>query len=149
VDMLGWRTQGFYTSWAWNLLGIAFFLGGLIPLLIVRRHDSGMMMITGKEVEKIWIIPWLPRLALVTFEIAAPSAFLTSFIVTYGLWPQAYKQQLHRQSRKLYRKSCLKELWLIIHRSLTMMYPVDLLWDLGVICRTAGVFNARKDYAAH
>jgi len=34
----------------------------------------------------------LPRLALVTFEIAAPSAFLTSFIVTYGLWPQGYKQ---------------------------------------------------------
>jgi hypothetical protein len=93
VDMLGWRTQGFYTSWAWNLLGISFFLGGLIPLLIVvRRHDSGMMMITGKEEEKIWIDPWLPRLALVTFEIAAPSAFLTSFIVTYGLWPQAYKQ---------------------------------------------------------
>ena len=74
-------------------MGIAFFLGGLIPLLIVvRRHDSGMMMIMGKEEEKIWINPWLPRLALVTFEIAAPSAFLTSFIVTYGLWPQAYKQ---------------------------------------------------------
>jgi len=92
VDMLGWRTQGFYTSWAWNLLGMAFFLGGLIPLLIVC-HDSGMMMmIMGKEEEKIRINPWLPRLALVTFEIAAPSAFLTSFIVTYGLWPQGYKQ---------------------------------------------------------
>jgi hypothetical protein len=25
-------------------------------------------------------------------------------------------------------------------RILTMMYPVDLLWDLGVLCRTAGVF---------
>jgi hypothetical protein len=85
VDMLGWRTQGFYTSWAWNLLGLSFFFGGLIPLLVVVHEMMGTE-------EKIKINPWLLRLALITFEIAAPSAFLTSFIVTYGLWPQGYKQ---------------------------------------------------------
>lgn len=93
VDMLGWRTQGFYTSWAWNLLGFAFFLGGLIPLLIVCHHNSDMIMgTTAEEIQQIRINPWLLRSALITFEIAAPSAFLTSFIVTYGLWPQGYKQ---------------------------------------------------------
>ena len=29
---------------------------------------------------------------MISFEIAAPSAFLTSVIVTYALWPQAYKE---------------------------------------------------------
>jgi hypothetical protein len=85
VNMLGWRTQGFYTSWAWNLLGLAFFFGGLISLLVAVHEMMGTE-------EKIMINPWLLRSALITFEIAAPSAFLTSFIVTYGLWPQGYKQ---------------------------------------------------------
>ena len=79
--MNGWRTQGFYTSWAWNLLGTSFFLGGIIPLLVSNErgdilHDN----------------PWIMRAALISFEIAAPSALLTSFIVTYALWPQAYKE---------------------------------------------------------
>lgn len=78
--MKGWRTQGFYTSWAWNLLGLSFFLGGMIPMLVV----------CGKE-DILYKNPWILRTALISFEIAAPSALLTSFIVTYALWPQAYK----------------------------------------------------------
>lgn len=80
VKMYGWRTQGFYTSWAWNLLGISFFLGGMIPMLVVY----------GRE-DILYNNPWILRTALISFEIAAPSALLTSFIVTYALWPKAYK----------------------------------------------------------
>lgn len=77
VQMRGWRTQAFFTSWAWNILGASFFLGGLIPLL-----DEGVV----KE------NPWLLRAALVSFEVAAPCAMLTSVVVTYALWPQAFKE---------------------------------------------------------
>jgi hypothetical protein len=80
VDMMGWRTQGFYTSWAWNLLGISFLLSGTIPLLVA----------CGRE-DVLRDNPWLLRSALISFEIAAPSAFLTSFVVTHALWPKAYR----------------------------------------------------------
>lgn len=80
VNLKGMKTQGFFTSWAWNLLGFYNFLSGLIPLLVFYGredvlHDS----------------PWIARGALIAFEIAAPCAILTSFIVTYTLWPHAYK----------------------------------------------------------
>ena len=80
VALAGLRTQGFFTSWAWNLLGFYFFLSGMVPLLVVY----------GRE-DVLHAHPWIVRGALITFEIAAPCAILTSFIVTYALWPQAYK----------------------------------------------------------
>lgn len=61
-------------------LGYLFFLGGLIPILAIN----------GRE-DILRDNPWILRAALVSFEIAAPSAFLTSFIVTYALWPKAFK----------------------------------------------------------
>ena len=75
-----WRTQGFYTSCAWNLLGASFLLGVSIPMLYA----------CGRE-DVLRANPWLLRSALIPFEIATPSAFLTSFVVTHELWPQAYK----------------------------------------------------------
>mmetsp|Transcript_25328 Transcript_25328/g.39762 ORF Transcript_25328/g.39762 Transcript_25328/m.39762 type:complete len:630 (-) Transcript_25328:2350-4239(-) len=80
VELKGLRTQGFFTSWAWNLLGTYFFLSGLIPLLVIHGR---------KDV--LHAHPWIVRGALIAFEIAAPCAILTSFIVTYALWPKAYK----------------------------------------------------------
>ncbi|KAL9185827.1 hypothetical protein ACHAXT_003604 [Thalassiosira profunda] len=80
LQIYGMRTQWFYTSWAWNILGFSFFLGGIIPLLVAYGREDILQS-----------HPWVLRAALVSFEIAAPSAFLTSFIVTYALWPQAYK----------------------------------------------------------
>jgi hypothetical protein len=80
VDMKGMRTQGFFTSWAWNLLGFYFFLSGTISLLSYY----------GRE-DVLHVHPWIVRGALIAFEIAAPCAILTSFVVTYALWPQAYK----------------------------------------------------------
>mmetsp|Transcript_16880 Transcript_16880/g.34364 ORF Transcript_16880/g.34364 Transcript_16880/m.34364 type:complete len:554 (-) Transcript_16880:114-1775(-) len=80
LQFTGWKTQGFYTSWAWNLLGCSFLLGGIIPLLDV----AGRQDVLDSH-------PWILRAALISFEIAAPSAFLTSTVVTFALWPRAYK----------------------------------------------------------
>jgi len=81
VELRGMRTQGFFTSWAWNLLGFYFFLSGMIPLLVVY----------GRE-DVLHAYPWIVRGALIAFEIAAPCAILTSFLVTYALWPKSYKE---------------------------------------------------------
>lgn len=78
--MHAWKTQGFYTSWAWNLLGLSFLLGGTVPLLAAAGREDVLQH-----------HPWILRAALISFEVAAPSAFLTSFIVAYALWPQAYR----------------------------------------------------------
>ncbi|KAL7551016.1 hypothetical protein ACHAWF_014226 [Thalassiosira exigua] len=80
IQMKGWKTQGFYTSWAWNLLGASFLLSGLIPMMVVYGQEG---ILHNNR--------WILRSALITFEVAAPSAFLTSFVVTYALWPKAYK----------------------------------------------------------
>ncbi|KAL3798276.1 hypothetical protein HJC23_000190 [Cyclotella cryptica] len=80
IKMSGLKTQGFFTAWSWNLLGIAFFLSGLAPLLVA--YDKKQILLDN---------PWILRAALVSFEIAAPSALFISFIVTYSLWPTAYK----------------------------------------------------------
>ena len=80
IELKGLRTQGFFTSFAWNILGFYFFLSGSIPLLVAY----------GRE-DVLHAHPWLLRSALVAFEIAAPCAMLTSFVVTYALWPRAYK----------------------------------------------------------
>jgi hypothetical protein len=81
IQMSGWRTQGFFTAWSWNLLGISFFLNGLIPLL--AEYDEGRRYVDNN--------PWILRAALISFEIAAPCALFISFIVSYSLWPTAYK----------------------------------------------------------
>ena len=75
--MSGWYSQCFFTAWSWNILGLAFFLSGLIPMLVHFGRESTVIA-----------HPWLLRSALVGFEVAAPCAFLTSFIVTYALWPR-------------------------------------------------------------
>ncbi len=80
VEMRGWRTRGFYTSCAWNLLGASFLLGGSIPLL----YACG-----GEDVLRA--NRCLLRSALISFEVAAPSAFLTSVVVAHVMWPQAYR----------------------------------------------------------
>jgi len=78
-DMSGWYSQCFFTAWSWNILGLAFFLSGLIPMLVHFERESTLTS------------QWILRSALVAFEVAAPCAFLTSFIVTYALWPRAFK----------------------------------------------------------
>lgn len=68
----GWRTMYPFTSWSWNLLGLAFGSAGYIALAV----DQG------------WSVPdCLPTVALVLWEIAAPFTILVSAIVRYVIWP--------------------------------------------------------------
>lgn len=116
VDLKGIKTQGFFTSWAWNLLGVYFFLSGLVPLLVVHGR---------KEVLQQY--PWIVRGALIAFEIAAPCAILTSTVVTYALWPQAFKT--HGASGTLGFKSVVN---MFQHNANSMMVLMEVCLLGGV-----------------
>jgi hypothetical protein len=73
--MTGFQTQLPFTSWSWNLLGVSFALNGTIALN--SQND---------------ISPWLLRIALLVFEMAAPTALLVSFVIRYVIWPRALQQ---------------------------------------------------------
>jgi len=78
LALVGLRTLASFTLWMWVLLGICFMLTGSIPLLhAIDRSDL--------------ISPWHLRLALLSFEVSAPCAFLVSTVVKYALWPHALK----------------------------------------------------------
>lgn len=74
IRMTGVRTQLPFTSWSWNLLGVSFALNGIIAL---QSQDTS---------------PWLLRIALLVFEMAAPSALLVAFVIRYAIWPQVLQQ---------------------------------------------------------
>jgi hypothetical protein len=75
IQMRGYRTQLPFTSWAWNLLGLSFLLNGVIALMVA--YDK-------RDIP--W--PWLLRLALLSFETAAPTTLLVACVVRYAIWPR-------------------------------------------------------------
>lgn len=90
IYLHGLKTQAPFTSWAWNLLGLSFFLSGLISLLVAHGWQNVVLR-----------NPWLLRMALLSFEAAAPTSMLVAFIVKYVIWPQ---QLARKQNTKNLRK---------------------------------------------
>lgn len=70
----GLLTMSSFTMISWLLLGITFFLAGMIPIF----H------LTGYEISN-----WFLRISLLLFECAAPTTLLVSVVVRYALWPMA------------------------------------------------------------
>lgn len=79
IPLDGVRSQMAFTSWSWNLLGLSFVLNGTIALMV------------NYGCSEEHISPWLLRIALLTFETAAPSALLVACVTKYALWPHALR----------------------------------------------------------
>mmetsp|Transcript_25698 Transcript_25698/g.37896 ORF Transcript_25698/g.37896 Transcript_25698/m.37896 type:complete len:323 (+) Transcript_25698:58-1026(+) len=80
LSLVGLRSLAPFTWWCWVLLGVTFVLTGTISMLFaIDRTDL--------------IHPWHLRLALLSFEISAPCAFLVSTVVKYALWPHLYRSK--------------------------------------------------------
>ena len=79
-DLVGFMTVTSFTKWSFFLLGLAFFLTGLIPFLVVHYEDS------------LPLSPWLLRAALLLFECAGPTTLLVASVVRYALWPIAIRK---------------------------------------------------------
>ena len=74
IRLVGLRSLAPFTLWCWVLLGVTFALTGSVPLLYATNRTD-------------LIHPWHLRLALMSFEVSAPCAFLVSTAVKYALWP--------------------------------------------------------------
>lgn len=79
----GLLTLSSFTMWAWTLEGFTFMLLGGIPLYLDMMEPSR----EGAEVSVWWY-----RVAMIGWEICAPTSLLVSSIVTYVLWPMALQQ---------------------------------------------------------
>ena len=77
--MEGIRTLLPYTSWSWNLLGISFALNAIIA------YQGGVMSVA--------VSPSILRLAIILYEIAAPSSLLVSFVISHAIWPNILRQR--------------------------------------------------------
>lgn len=77
--MEGTRTLLPYTSWSWNLLGISFTLNAIIA------YQGGIRNV---------VLPQsILRVALILYEIAAPSSLLVSFVISHAIWPNILRQR--------------------------------------------------------
>ena len=74
IPLQGLWTLSMFTHWAWLVLGVACSLNAAIALSVAYSMEIPSLL--------------LP-LALLSFELAAPLSFLVSFVVTWGIWPQA------------------------------------------------------------
>jgi len=72
------KTLFFFTSWAWNLLGIYFLSSGWIAWQLSRGSTN--------------VSPLLLRTTLAAWELAAPFSFLVTTIVRYAIWPVVLKK---------------------------------------------------------
>jgi hypothetical protein len=70
--LVGVKTLFPFTSWSWNLLGISFTLSSYIAF---------------QALGNVPVSPVVLRLALVSWEIAAPNTLLVASVVRYAIWP--------------------------------------------------------------
>lgn len=82
IEMKGIKTMFPFTSCSWNMLGLSYALNAFIAVSVA----------TGNE-EWIANAPhnWVLRLALISWEIAAPCALLVSTVVRYAIWEMDLK----------------------------------------------------------
>eukprot|EP00550_Attheya_septentrionalis_P008643 CAMPEP_0198294568 /NCGR_PEP_ID=MMETSP1449-20131203/23063_1 /TAXON_ID=420275 /ORGANISM="Attheya septentrionalis, Strain CCMP2084" /LENGTH=287 /DNA_ID=CAMNT_0043994553 /DNA_START=68 /DNA_END=931 /DNA_ORIENTATION=+ len=81
IRFRGWRILAPFTYWCWIMLGVSFGLSGILSLLAANESDS-----------QETTYPIMGRLALLSFEVVAPSCFLVSAVVKYALWPKAFRE---------------------------------------------------------
>jgi len=91
MRMCGILILATFTYWSFLLLGLYFLASGIICLI----SSFGLLDGNGDNEHLInsFLIPWLLRFSLLSFEISAPGAFLVSTVVRYGLWPAALKSR--------------------------------------------------------
>lgn len=84
IHLDGIRSQVMFTMWSWNLLTLSFALNGIICLLSESASSDTIF-------HTVFHHKWTLRIALIIFEVAAPTSMLVSVVVRYALWPQAMK----------------------------------------------------------
>ena len=95
ITIEGVKSQGFFTSWAWNILGLSFLLSGLLTLYIDHQLSSHEAAEIPDILDKLSSQTYLKialRASVILFEIAAPASMLVSAVVRYVIWPKSLKR---------------------------------------------------------
>lgn len=109
IPLKGLKTQTPFTSWSWLMVGIYSTLSSGIALLVA--YDR-------KDLISLWML----RVALISWETAAPLAALVSTVVRYAIWPRVLEAGSDTSSLKNWRNMfahnlnsvfCLTELFLL------------------------------------
>lgn len=103
----GLMTLSSFTMWAWALQGMTFLLTGSLPLSLQYYGTAGSSAQAPQ---------WLYRIALLGWEISAPTSLLVSVVVKYVLWPMALAQQEGENNAKLLKHpgALLEHNWNVI-----------------------------------
>ena len=94
----GLLTLSSFTMWAWVLEGLTFLLTGGLPLYL---QWAGAAAPPPPQ--------WLYRVALVGWEISAPTSLLVSVVDKYVLWPMALAQEGENNAKLLKHPGALLE----------------------------------------
>ena len=92
----GFMTLSSFTMWSWVLEGLTFILLGGLTWYLNLSSDSEPSV-------------WFYRLALIGWEISAPTSILVSAIVKYVLWPMALEKEGENNANLLKHPGALLE----------------------------------------
>ena len=104
IELKGLRTQSYLTAWCWNLLGLSFFINGLVLSLLIpiddihttTNDDSYLYYYSGKHGHYAYPSSFFSRSLLhmspICFEIAAPMSMLVSAVIKYAIWPRLFQK---------------------------------------------------------
>jgi hypothetical protein len=84
IVMRGSRTLLPFTSWCWILLGISYTYNAAIALAVVYQGE-------GWVLQCLQSTPWILRTIVLTWETAAPCAFIVSSVIRYVIWDKVLK----------------------------------------------------------
>eukprot|EP00550_Attheya_septentrionalis_P007210 CAMPEP_0198286986 /NCGR_PEP_ID=MMETSP1449-20131203/5940_1 /TAXON_ID=420275 /ORGANISM="Attheya septentrionalis, Strain CCMP2084" /LENGTH=378 /DNA_ID=CAMNT_0043984863 /DNA_START=114 /DNA_END=1250 /DNA_ORIENTATION=- len=121
----GFMTLAPFTVWSWILLGVSFLLNGMIPILVSYGYDleessSSSSLSLSLSNNNVYLYNnWLRQLALVSFEVAAPTAMLVSVVVRYAIWPDNLESTGHTNGLR-------KTTTLLMHNANTIMVLVEI-----------------------
>jgi hypothetical protein len=117
----GLMTWSSFTMWAWILEGWTFVLLGVLTLL---PPDTAPLQ-------------WLYRIALIGWEISAPTSILVSSVVKYVLWPECAENSAKYQTHNVLKHpgALLEHNWNV----LAALLDIGMLGGLPVRFQDIGV----------
>jgi hypothetical protein len=89
----GLMTWSSFTMWAWILEGWTFILLGVLTLL----PPDNISQLQPQ---------WLYRIALIGWEISAPTSILVSAVVKYVLWPECAEISANNKTSNVLKHPC-------------------------------------------
>lgn len=95
----GIKTMFPFTSWCWNLLGMAFSLSGW----------TAWQIHCGQTVS-----PWILRTALLVWQVAAPFTLLVASVIRYVIWPGVLKAKASTANLKSWRNVFMHNLNVVL-----------------------------------